>query len=139
MRKWFQRSLWVGSAYFIGLFVAIMSSILYQDSAVVQFATSFAVAIICTAPILLLFMIITGIGTLRERRDQSEEKRKRDWSADFYSDDEQRLRQILDRLSADDRAFVESKLAGRSYRLNEDGEIVSLGELLDDQQRSRYR
>jgi hypothetical protein len=135
MRKWFNRSMWLAIAYFFGLVAAI----LLQRTEMADFGVSLGTAIICTAPILLLFMIITGIGTLRERRDQSEEKRKRDWSADFYSDDEQRLRQILDRLSADDRAFVESKLAGRSYRLNEDGEIVSLGELLDDQQRSRYR
>lgn len=140
MQKWFQRSLLLSSAYFIGLFVSIM---LYafnpEGSAIAEFANSLAVAIICTAPIVLILMLISYIGMLRQKNDAFLEKRKRGWATDFYSSDEQRLREILDTLSADDRAFVESKLAGRSYRLREDGEIVSFSELLDDQQRGRSR
>jgi hypothetical protein len=141
MRKWFNRSLWLSGGYLVsyllGLFISIFLGVSFQESVIADMASGLAAAILCTTPHVLLFMLITGIGTLRENRNEPE-KRKRDMASEFYTSDEERLQRILNRLSADDREFLEAQLAGRNLGLHDDGEIVSLTDLLDDQE-SRYR
>lgn len=139
MQTWFRRALRMGGVYFVTFFISIFLGAGFPDGSFFSgVGVGLVAALFCTTPFLLLFMMVTGIGTLIER-NSSPEKRKRDWSADFYSSDDQRLRQILSRLSADDRAFLEAKLAERSLGLHDDGEIVSLDDLLDEDSRKRYR
>lgn len=79
----------------------------------------------------MLTIIVSGIGTLISR-GQGDEKRKREFT-DFGFDDDSRLEEIMQRLSPEQQVYLENRLRNSRLGVNsDDGELMSLNDLLDD-------
>ena len=97
----------------------------------------------CMTPFIALIAMITGIGTLVERRTgTSTSKRKNDYLAGLDNHPD-RLQRILRQLSPEDRDYLQQQLAVRKLGISGDGELMSLDELMahdteDDEPRSLY-
>src|SRR5688572_25019826 len=96
----------------------------------------------CMSPFIALIALITGIGTLVEGRVGTSNKRKNDFLADLDNHPD-RLQRILRQLSPEDRNYLQQQLAVRKLGVSGDGELMSLDDLLandnsDDEQRSLY-
>jgi hypothetical protein len=94
----------------------------------------------CMSPFIALIALITGIGTLVEGRVGTSSKRKNDYLADLDAHPD-RLQRILRQLSPEDRDYLQQQLAVRKLGVAGDGELMSLDELLaddDSEERSLY-
>jgi hypothetical protein len=96
----------------------------------------------CMTPFIALIAMITGIGTLVERRTGTSTKRKNDYLAHLDNHPD-RLQRILRQLSPEDRDYLQQQLAVRKLGVSGDGELMSLDELIaqdseDDEPRSLY-
>jgi hypothetical protein len=140
MRKWFRRLLvgvGVFSTYTVLLFLAAMflgGSGIYRTTLIVIGM----VPIFFILPLLVLGIIVTGIGTLLQGKQDS--KQKRDFMPyDDYGMQDARLERIMKQISPQDRAYLERRLADQEVGLGNDGEIISMDDLLNEYEEKSKR
>lgn len=132
MKRIFRWTLYGFAIYFVVAFIAIFAGIAVGESS--EFYDIFiglVAALMLTAPFLALTSLITGIGSWMQNRQDSKEKR--DFMPyDDYGMQDARLERIMKQISPQDRAYLERRLADREVGLSDDGEIVSMSDLLDE-------
>ena len=133
MRRIFKGSLYTLLGFFVIFFVAVIFGAGFPDESFLRnFGTGLMAAVMCSSPLVLVTALITGIGTWFERNTaESFEKRKNELGVSFEPYPA-RLSRIMSQLSPDDRAYLEEQLANRRLGVSGDGELMSLDELLDD-------
>lgn len=134
MRRWFKRFAYTFVGFIPLFFLAMFLATGFPEGSFLSnIGDGLGVAAICTAPLVALLATITGIGTLIERftNQDSGEKQKREFSGNFQADSPE-LQRILNRLSASDREYLEDYLAARRLGLADDGEMMSLEDLIHD-------
>lgn len=138
MRRIFKGSLYTMLGFLGIFFFAMILGAGFPDGTFLNnMGTGLLAAVMCSLPFVLLTTLITGIGTLVERRSGSSSKRKNDLLADFEQNP-RRLQYIMKQLSPDDRAYLQEHLANRRLGVSNDGELVSLDDLLDNEQDDKY-
>ncbi|MDQ7028169.1 MAG: hypothetical protein Q9P44_21710, partial [Anaerolineae bacterium] len=142
MRRIFKGSLYTMLGFFgIFFFAMILGAGFPNGSTAYSLGIGLAAAVVCSSPIVMLTALITGIGTLVERNSGSstkyKNKRKNDFLADF-DQNPRRLQHIMSQLSPDDRAYLQEELANRRLGVSNDGELISLDDLLDDDSDNDY-
>ena len=126
-----------GSLYVLGAMIAIATIAIAvgvgvtKESSLYNPMIGILAALIFSSPIVMLVAIISGIGTL-VNRGHSDEKRKREFT-DFSFHDDSQLEEIMLRLSPEQQIYLDNKLRNNRLGVNtDDGELMSLDELMDD-------
>ena len=129
MEKIFRWTLYGFATYFILAFVGIFLGVAVgESSALYDTFIGLVAAVMCTSPFLILTSLITGIGSYLQRN--KEKKKKHDF---IYGDfDDERIERIMSQLSPQDQAYLEQRLADREVGFGDDGEIVSMEDLLSE-------
>ena len=118
----FRWSRW-GLGLSAGLFAlcAVIAQLSMLQSYDLYLATTFIAQLtLYVAPPLALIALVTGIATYFSRRKKSAQS-------------DSRMSRIMQRLSPDERDYLREKLDEQLIALGEDGELLSVDDLLDDQ------
>lgn len=130
MKKIFRWTLYGFAIYFVLAFIGIFFSVAVgEESAYYDVGIGLVAALMLTSPFLALTSLITGIGSYMRRDDEKRKKNEFMYGGDF---DDARLERIMNQLSPQDQAYLERRLADREVGLSDDGEIVSMNDLLDE-------
>ena len=125
--KWSRNTL---LAFIPMFFFGILFAVTFGEGTLLgSFGTALIGAVFCTAPFVGLTALISGIGNLVEQRTRPHGKFKNDFLADVEQHPA-RLQQILNQLSPKDRAYLQQQLASRKLGVTDDGELMSLDELI---------
>lgn len=132
MKRTFKNSLMtLGAMVLISAFLFAIGVVTPESSPLYDLALGSLVFMFCSSPLVILLAIVSGIATL-VNRGKGDEKQKREFT-DFGFDDDSRLEEIMQRLSPEQQDYLENRL--RNSRLgvsSDDGELMSLNDLLDD-------
>ena len=134
MQRIFRASMYA----FLGLLVLFFFSVILgagfpEESFISNFGYGIVVAIVFTMPFLFLTALVTGVGSLFQRNTYDSEKMKNDFLTNFDGNPE-RLQDIMNQLSPSDRAYLQQELNTRRLGVSNDGEMMSLDELLEADQ-----
>ena len=132
MRRIFKGSMYTLLGFLVLFFFAmILGAGFPEGTTQYSLGIGVAAAVICSTPLVMLVMFVTGIASWIERNTGSASKRKNDlgMGVEPYP---ARLARIMNQLSSDDRAYLQEQLANRRLGVSSDGELMSLDELLDD-------
>jgi hypothetical protein len=133
MKRVFRWTLYGFAIYFILAFIAMFLGVaMGEGSSLYNVSIGLIAAVMCTLPFLVLTSIVTGIGSLMQRNHEGKQKRGLMPYMDY---DDAHLERIMNRLSPQDRTYLERRLADREVGLSDDGEIVSLGEFEEKSKR----
>ncbi len=132
MKQTFKGSLMtLGAMMIISAFLFAVGVVTPESSAIYNAALGAVVFMMCSSPLVMLVAIVSGIATL-VNQGQGKAKRKREFT-DFGFDNDQRLEDIMQRLSPEQQIYLENKLRNNRLGVNtDDGELMSLDDLLDD-------
>ena len=133
MRRWFKIFAYTLLGFIPLLFIALFLGVGFPESSMLaNIGDGLGVAVICTLPLIAILATITGIGALIERylAGNFSEKQKRDVIMNVQVDSPD-LQRILNRLSDSDREVLENYLTVHQLGLTDDGEMMSLDELLN--------
>lgn len=137
MKRIFRWTLYGYAIYFVLTFIAMFISVAASEgTGLYDVGIALLAAIMITSPFLVLTSLVTGIASYM-RRNQGE-KQKLDFMP-YEDSDYSRLERIMNQLSPQDRAFLERKLADKEVGLSDDGEIVSMNDLLDKNEEKSKR
>lgn len=129
-RIWFKRLLIaVGTVSTATVFLLITILLFVQDNTVLfDILTFFLGSLVCSLPFLLLGILATGLELLLK----STQKKKKIAEPSYTINDDMRLQDIMSKLFPQERAFLESRLAKREFGLGDDGEMLSVDDLLSE-------
>ncbi len=109
----------------VGIGVATAEGSLLNSVAAGTFIT-----MLCSSPLVFLVALVSGIATLVERL-KGKQKRKRVYeNFDFNEDIE--LDDIMARLTPDQQNYLQEQLRSNRLGLGNDGELMSMNELLNN-------
>jgi hypothetical protein len=138
MTSWFKGSAQVAAFLVMLLFVSVfLTAATPESSNIYNIGMGFLTATLCASPIVGLSLAVSGIGALVEKFNTDEatgtlkRKRKRRLTLDDL-DDSQRMRRIMAQLTPPDRDYLRERLAAQRLGLSDDGEMVSLDEVLSE-------
>jgi hypothetical protein len=139
MKRIFRWTLYGFAIYFVLAFIAIFAGIAVgEESELYNVFIGLVAALILTSPFLALTSLITGIGSYRQGKQDS--KQKRDFMPyDDYGMQDARLERIMKQISPQDRAYLERRLADQEVGLGNDGEIISMDDLLNEYEEKSKR
>ena len=130
MRRIYRWSTYILLAFIPVFFAgAFMASAFAKGTMGYDIASGLLGAVVCTTPLVGLTALVAGVGNWRERRAGASAKRKNDFIAEF-EENPARLQDILRRLSPEDRAYLQQHLAASKLGVSDDGELMSLDELI---------
>ena len=141
MERTFKNSLMTLGAMFMisaicfGMIVATPEGGLIYNTALGLFVT-----LMCSSPLVILFSLISGIRLLIEKFTGNSQKKKRVYD-DFTYDDEvdANLDDIMARLSPEQQVYLEERLESQRLGVGDDGELMSINELLDSYEEKEKR
>lgn len=116
----------------VGIGVATPEGSLLNSVAAGTFIT-----MLCSSPLVFLVALVTGIATLVERL-QGKQKRKRSYE-NFAFDEDIELDDIMARLTPDQQAYLQEQLRSNRLGLGNDGELMSMNDLLDSYEEKEKR
>ena len=129
MRRTFFGSLTTLGAMFI------LSAILFgisvgagEASALYNIALGGVTMMMCLSPLVMLVTIVSGVGTLINWF-RGNEKRKRGYEH-FALDEDIELDDIMAQLSPEQQAYLQDRLRNKRLGVGNDGELMSMNELL---------
>lgn len=142
MRSKFQGSLSVLGVMFL---IGAISIGIYGSTAEGTFLSNTAfvtlIALICISPFAILQTSMNGLATLIEflsggdkqkPNDAGRKQKHKHEYEPFPFDDDVELDDIMAQLSPEQRTFLQEKLRNNSMGVGDDGELVSITELLSD-------
>jgi hypothetical protein len=136
MTSWFKGTAKVTAYLLVMLFVAaFLAGATPENSTLYNTGMGLMVATACVSPFIGVSLLVSGIGSIMEtvNRNQSSEKRKRKNRLPLEDmDDDHRIRRIMAQLTPPDRDYLHERLADRQLGLSDDGEMVSLDDILAD-------
>lgn len=132
MKRTFKSSLMtLGAMVLISAFLFAVGVVTPEKYPLYDIALGGVVFMFCSSPLVILVAIVSGISTLMNR-NQDKEKRKHDFT-DFGFDEDYRMEEIMQRLSSEQQVYLENRLRNSRLGVNsDDGELMSLNDLLDD-------
>ncbi len=144
MTSWFKGTGRVAIFLVMLLFVSVfLMGATPENSSIYNIGLGFLSATLCTSPLVGLSLLVSGIGALVEIFNDEATgtiKRKRRPTMDMdHLDDSQRMRRIMAQLTPQDRDYLRERLAAQRLGLSDDGELVSLDEVLSDDEASDRR
>ncbi|MEM9952296.1 MAG: hypothetical protein AAF846_11875 [Chloroflexota bacterium] len=105
-----------------------------ENSPIYNVALGTVVALMCSSPVVMLVAIISGVGSLinRTQGNQGKSKRKREFDTFTYNNNDAVLEDIMEQLSPEQQAYLERRLQNSSMGVGNDGELISIDDLLSD-------
>lgn len=132
MRRLFRATSYAFLGMFVLFFIGIMVMMGFPDQSLISnLGLGLATAVICTSPLVFLTFVVSGIGSLFQRNALP--KMKNDMLA-MAQDNPERLDDIMQQLSPSDRAYLQRMLDTKRLGISDDGELMSLDELLEAEQ-----
>ncbi|GAB5493345.1 MAG: hypothetical protein Phog2KO_35600 [Phototrophicaceae bacterium] len=134
MEKTFKNSLMVLGAMFMISAICFGIGVATPDESFINNAAlGLLVTLICSSPLVILFSIISGVRLLIDKFTGNSQKKKRVYE-DFAYDDEAdaNLDDIMAQLSPQQQAYLEERLQSQRLGVGDDGELMSINDLLDN-------
>lgn len=127
---WFKRLL-IALASVSTAFMFLILGMLFipEETIFFEFLTFLLGAMIFSLPFLLLGILATGLEILI--KSNQKKKKKYNLMYEIGSDDVQ-LQYIMRKLSPEERTYLDERLAEREMGIRDDGEMVSIDELLSE-------
>lgn len=129
MRKWFTGIRGVFTTIVITL-VIFFTAVAIGNEFLLEAIINLMLALVCFSPFALVGIIAIRINSFMQNK-QTGKKKKRDFMGDAHYNDIG-MQDIMSKLSPQERAYLERQLADREVGFGDDGEIVSMEDLLSD-------
>ena len=131
-RRIFRFTSWLVAIMGVLAVAFFILAIPFDDTATSEFFINLMAGMICAGFPIAMVMAITGLAS------RNLDKEKGAYVADFVDDDE-RLDNIMDKLSNDEKEYIQSLISAKRMGIADDGELTALDDLLnndyDDNQR----
>lgn len=119
------------ASFFVGLGVATPEGTLLNSIGAGGFIT-----LLCSSPLVMLIAVVSGIRSLINRvQGAGKKKKKKNDFADFSfadSNSDMQLEDIMRELSPQQQAYLERRLHSSRLGVGNDGELVSINDLLNE-------